>query len=136
MYQWVLFQSEQSWPSYFLEVKETTNGSTVILRGRVHCTVQSCARGLYLIQLLRYINEMCGPVVIFEDNQGAISLSKIPVNQQRSQYIDIHYHFIQTVQRTGKVVVKYCTTADMAAELTTKAATKFKLQKFRCYIFK
>ena len=43
--------------------------------------------GLYVIQLLRD-NEMCGPVVIVEDNQGAISLSKNPVNQHRSKYID------------------------------------------------
>jgi len=91
--------------------------------------------GLYLTQLLRDIDEVCGPVVIFEDNQGAIALSKNPVNRQRSKHIDVRYHFIRTVQSTGKVVVKYCPTADMAADLMTKAATKFKLQKFRHYIF-
>jgi len=35
---------------------------------------------LYLTQLLRDIDEVCGPVVILEDNQGAITLSKNPVN--------------------------------------------------------
>ena len=29
--------------------------------------------GLYLTQLLRDIDEVCGPVVIFEENQGAIA---------------------------------------------------------------
>ena len=91
--------------------------------------------GLYLTQLLKDINEVCGPVVIFEDNQGAIALSKNPVNRQRSKQIDVRYHFIRTTQNTGKVVVKYCPTADMAADLMTKASTKFKLQKFRRYIF-
>ena len=73
--------------------------------------------------------------MIFEDNQGAIALSKNPVNRQRSKHIDVRYHFIRTTQNTGKVVVKYCPTADMAADLMTKASTKFKLQKFRRYIF-
>ena len=85
--------------------------------------------GLDLTQLLRDIDEVCGPVVIFEDNQGAIALSKNPVHRQRSKHIDVRYHFIRTTQN-GKVV-KYCPTADMAADLMTKAATKFKLQKFR-----
>ena len=48
--------------------------------------------GLYLTQLLRDIDEVCGPVVIFEDNQGAIALSKNPVNRQRSKHIDVRYH--------------------------------------------
>ena len=91
--------------------------------------------GLYLTQLLSDIDEVCGPVVIFEDNQGTIALSKNPVNRQRSKHIDVQYHFIRTVQNTGKVVIKYCPTADMAAELMTKAATKFQLQKFNHYIF-
>ena len=86
------------------------------------------------ISCLHAINEVCGPAVIFEDNQGAIALSKNPVNWQRSKHIDVRY-FIRTTQNTGKVVVKYCPTADMAADFMTKASTKFKLQKFRCYIF-
>jgi len=43
--------------------------------------------GLYLTQLLRNIDEVCGPVVIFEDNQGAMALSKNPVNRQGLKHI-------------------------------------------------
>ena len=71
---------------------------------------------LYLTQVLRDIDEVCGPVGIFEDNQGAIALSKNSVNRQRSKHIDVCYHFIRTVQNTGKVVVKYCPTADIASD--------------------
>ena len=72
--------------------------------------------GLYLTQLLSDIDEVCGPDLIFEDNQCTIPLSKNHVNQQRSKHIDIRYHFIYTVQNTSKVVIKYCPTADMAAD--------------------
>ena len=51
--------------------------------------------------------------MIFEDNQGAIALSKNTVNRQRLKHIDARYYFIQTVQNTGKAVVKYCSTVNM-----------------------
>ena len=90
---------------------------------------------LYLTQLLSDINKVKKPVVIFEDNQGTIALSKNPVNRQRSKHIDVRYNFIRTMQNTGKVVIKYCPTTDMVADLMTKAAIKVKMQKFRLYIF-
>ena len=93
--------------------------------------------GLFLIQLLKDIS--CGyqfePPVIFGDNQGAIALSKNPVSRQRSKHIDIRYHFIRTEINSGKVVVEYCPTADMIADVMTKPATKAKLMHFRDFLF-
>ena len=43
---------------------------------------------------------------IYEDNQGAIALSKIPtnpVNKQRCKHIDIKYHFLREVAASGKI---------------------------------
>ena len=79
--------------------------------------------GMCLTQLLSDIDEVKKPVVIFEDNQGAIALYKNPVNRQRLKHIDVRYHFIRTMQNTGKVLIKYCPTTDMVADLMTKAAT-------------
>ena len=36
-----------------------------------------------------------GPTVVYDDNQGAVALSKNPVNRQRSKHIDVRYHFIR-----------------------------------------
>ena len=91
---------------------------------------------LYLIQLLNDLkSESCQSATIFEDNQGAIALSKNPVNHQRAKHINISYHFIRSTQETGKVTIKYCSTQDMIADLMTKAASKEKLKKFKHYIF-
>ena len=73
--------------------------------------------------------------MIFEDNQGTIALSKNPVKRQRSKHIDIRYHFIRTVKNTVKVVVKYCPTVDMAADLLTKAAIKFQFAEIQALHF-
>jgi len=93
--------------------------------------------GLFLIQLLKDIDCECQfePVIIFGDNQGAIALSKNPVNRQRSKHIDVRYHFIRAEINSGKVVVEYCPTTDMVADVMTKPATKAKLVKFRDFLF-
>ena len=77
------------------------------------------------------------PVLIFEENQGTTASSKNPINRQRSKHIDVRYHFIRNIQveNAGKIIVKYCPIANMVADVMTKPATKFKLQKFRSYIF-
>ena len=91
--------------------------------------------GMYLTLMIKDIGEVRGPVSIFEDNEGTIALSKNPVNQRRSKYIDVRYHFIRRTQNAGKIIIKYCPSADMVSEVMTKPVTKFKLQKFRNYIF-
>ncbi|KAL9987803.1 hypothetical protein ACROYT_G002165 [Oculina patagonica] len=91
--------------------------------------------GMYLIQIVNDVGEVNDPVLIFEDNQGTIALSMNPVNRQRSKHIDVRYHFIRNVQNAGKVIIKYCPTADMVADVMTKPVTKIKLQKFKSYIF-
>ena len=52
---------------------------------------------LYLIQLLNGMDpqQRYEPAKILGDNQGAITLSKDPVNRQRCKHIDIKYHFIR-----------------------------------------
>ena len=79
--------------------------------------------------------EIDEPVLIFEDNRGTIALSKNPVSHQRSKHIDIRYHFIRTASHEGKVAIEYCPTSDMVADVMTKPATRFKLEKFFNFIF-
>ena len=92
---------------------------------------------LHLIQLLKDISceYQFGPPMIYGDNQGAIALSKNPVNHQRSKHIDVRYHFIRTEVNSGKVVVEYCPTTDMVADVMTKSMTKVKLRNFKDFLF-
>ena len=39
--------------------------------------------------------EMDSPTTLYEDNQGAIELPKNPKSHNRTQHIDISYHFIR-----------------------------------------
>ena len=74
-------------------------------------------------------------VTMYEDNQGAIALSKNPVNRQRSKHIDIRYHFVRNALEEGKIDIQYCPTEDMVADILTKPMTKFKIHRFKKYLF-
>ncbi len=92
---------------------------------------------MYLVQLLNSMDNDCLyiPVQIFEDNQGAIALSKNPVCRQRCKHVDVRYHFIRLALSNGKVTVEYCPTEEMVADVMTKPVTKFKLEKFKSFMF-
>ena len=97
----------------------------------------SVQESIYLRQMLDELDVGCivKPVVIFEDNQGAIALAKNPIKHQRSKHIDIRYHFIRAELDGGRVEVKYCPTEDMVADIMTKPATRHKLEKFKKHLF-
>ena len=96
-------------------------------------TIQEC---FYLKQLLDGLDkhEYAIPMV-YEDNQGTIALARNPVNRQRCKHIDIKYHFIRSTVNEGYVMLVYCPTEDMVADIMTKPVTKFKLVKFAEFIF-
>ena len=93
--------------------------------------------GLYLTQLINDIKVGINQnsILIFEDNQGTIALSKNPVNRSRAKHIDIKYHFIRDEVNKGKVVLEYCPTGEMVADVMTKPTTRCKMEKFKNFIF-
>lgn len=71
------------------------------------------------------------PVIINEDNQAAIQMSKNPQFHGRAKHIGIKYHFIREQVEKGTVKLNYCCTNDMIADMLTKGLCKEKFVKFR-----
>ena len=91
---------------------------------------------LYLIQLLNGMdNNVYSSTKIYGDNQGAIALSKNPVNRQRSKHIDVKYHFIRTTLSEGKIDIVYCPSEEMVADILTKPVSKVRIIKFKSWFF-
>lgn len=91
---------------------------------------------MYLTQLLSGMdNSDYTCTKMFGDNQGAIALSKNPVNRQRSKHIDVRYHFIRDVISKGKMDIVYCPSEDMAADILTKPVAKCRIVKFKKFFF-
>jgi len=61
------------------------------------------------------------PIVIHEDNQAAIALSKNPQFHGRCKHIDVKMHFVREKVEDGSVTLIYCPTEDMVADILTKA---------------
>ena len=99
--------------------------------GRLHYLLQKLSIWRYQKQL----KKLCGlrafmrelgedlsinALKVYEDNQGAIALATNPEFHKRTKHIDIRYHFVREKVEDGHVVIKYCPTLDMLADLMTK----------------
>ncbi|KAG4218676.1 hypothetical protein PC116_g32844 [Phytophthora cactorum] len=73
-----------------------------------------------LCEILAATNETGPELKIFEDNQSCIKMTKNPVNHGRAKHIDIKYHHIRDEVKHGEVLVEYCETATMLADILTK----------------
>ena len=61
------------------------------------------------------------PFPILSDNQAACSLSNSPAISTRSKHIDIRHHFIRDHVQSGSFSTTWIPTADMPADIFTKA---------------
>jgi hypothetical protein len=61
------------------------------------------------------------PIIIHEDNTGAIAMSKNPVHYEKTKHIHIRYHFIRDCIIDKDIDVVYLETKDMLADAMTKA---------------
>ena len=68
------------------------------------------------------------PMVIFEDDQSAISLAKNHKFHGRSQHIAIKYHSIQEQVNSGKIELRYCKMSNMIGDFLTNGLNREKLR--------
>lgn len=69
-------------------------------------------------------------VSLYVDNQGALALAKNPVHHQRSNNIDIKYHFIKSEIEQGIIDLRYIPSEENISDTFTKPVTKNKIVKF------
>lgn len=73
-------------------------------------------------QLLRSIEgKTRGPVQMFGDNQAALTLIKNTISFNRCKHIDVAYHFICNRVERGELFMDHISTAQMVADVLTKA---------------
>ncbi|SGZ31712.1 BQ5605_C045g12237 [Microbotryum silenes-dioicae] len=62
-----------------------------------------------------------GPVVIYGNNQGSLALAQHPTNHQGSRHVRISEHYVRERVAEKEIDVVYIATADMFADIFTKA---------------
>ncbi|KAF1317030.1 hypothetical protein FI667_g15081, partial [Globisporangium splendens] len=76
------------------------------------------------------------PTTLFEDNQGAIALTKNMGYQRRAKHIDIRYHFVREKVKAQHIDVRYVETERQLADILTKAlpTKRFEFLRLACGI--
>ena len=57
---------------------------------------------------------------LFDDNTGSLDFVKNPCLHEWSKHIDVAHHFVQDLQRRGRLQVIYILSEDMIADKLTK----------------
>ena len=88
---------------------------------------------VWLRQLMKELQIDCTTATtMYEDNQGAIAMSRNPVLHKRTKHIDIKYHFVREKTQDGTIELKYCPTNEMVADILTKPLSKGQFEYLRC----
>ena len=83
---------------------------------------EAAREAIYLRMLLKDLgHEQREPTIIYEDNVAAEKLSKNNVHHSRTKHIDIKHHFIREVVEQKQIEIKHLASAEMLADILTKA---------------
>ena len=87
---------------------------------------------IWLKQLLINLNhDDNAPMTINEDNQASICFAKNITNHSRTKHIDIKFHFIRDQVTNNNILLKYCPSEMMLADVFTKGLSVDKFIKLR-----
>ena len=122
----ILFGGAISWFSKRQEIiaLSTTEGEYV---AATHAAKEALWLRKLFAELFKPLEE---PTTLYCDNQSAIALTKDDQFHARTKHIDIRFHFIRLVCQKGYVRLIYCPTAEMTADILTKALPSLKVKHF------
>ncbi|KAK4327560.1 hypothetical protein Pmani_001967 [Petrolisthes manimaculis] len=72
-----------------------------------------------------------GPLLLYEDNQSTIAMSKNPQFHGKTKHIDIKFHYVREKCIENVIQLVYCPTNDMVAYIFTKGLNKDKFKRLR-----
>jgi dihydroorotase len=101
----------------------------------IAATTAAC-QGVWLDRLMSELLEKNNgvPATVFVDNKSVIQLSKNPVFHDRSNHIEVRFHFIRESIEKGKINIEHIKTEDQLADVLTKSLGRVKFQDLRARI--
>jgi hypothetical protein len=76
------------------------------------------------------IEQDCIPMLLKQDNQATARSLVNPIEDGKSKYLDIHFHYVRERIQKGEIVVEWVDTNSMLADAFTKPLGPLKLKKF------
>jgi hypothetical protein len=131
--------SDADWAGDVVDRKSTSGYVFILANGPISwrskkqtCVALSTAEAEYValaaatqeaVWLKALIAELRGKtssITMYDDNQAAISMSKNPQFHGRAKHIDIKYHFVRDQVERKVIILKYCESSIMFADILTK----------------
>ena len=72
---------------------------------------------------------------LFEDNQGAVEMCRVPKMRPRTKHINVKYHHFRESVRQGKINIVPIETQNQLSDIFTKALDKLTFQGLRVKIY-
>ena len=102
---------------------------------------QSLREVIYMMQLVDEVKRRKIPLFgkaqtlvrcnAFEDNMGALELSKVPKMRPRTKHINIKYHHFRKHVQDGTITVQHIKTEEQIADIFTKPLPEKLFKKYR-----
>jgi len=87
--------------------------------------------GIWIRMLLKELQEeLKVSTVINQDNKSTIAIAKNPIHHQRVKHIEVKMNHLRQYLDNKDLVLKWCPTEDMIADILTKALPAKQHQKF------
>ena len=97
--------------------------------------VASCSAICEAIWLRKLLSELfdlqLDATCIYCDNQSFVKLSENPMFHDKSNHIEIRYHYIRDMMQRGAVKLLYIATKEQIADVLTKPLARLKFEYFR-----
>ena len=68
---------------------------------------------------------------VFEDNEGAIEIAKVPKMRPRTKHLNIKYHHFREEVKKGTVSIYHVATGEQMADMLTKPLDETLFEKHR-----
>ena len=70
-----------------------------------------------------------GTVLIMQDNQATIAMTRNPIHHKKSKHIDIKNHFVRNEVARYNIKLKYCDSKSMIADILIKPLSRDSFQR-------
>ena len=114
-----------SWSS-----KQQSIVTTLSCEAKYVASCHATKEAMWLWRLLELLGFWQLTTTIHSDNASSISLTKDAAFHARSKHIDVQFHYTHEQVTAGDILFKYLPTADMPADIMTKALAWPKHDKF------
>ena len=97
--------------------------------------VAACTAGQEIVWLRTLLSELGFPPAslstLLADNQSAIQVAKNPEHHGRMKHLDLRFFWLRDQVQEGVMAIKYIPTAEMVADMLTKALPRVKVDELR-----